>query len=216
MRLSVSRSDRRLGGHVQLAAVAVAGHRLEAARARQVRGVQRRVLRVLRRAQDRVTHRRAQQQAVGVEVQQVRPELLAHPERAVVHARDRLDVEVGAGQQAAGRDGRIDRNLRGRRRIVVGAVVDGTVGDVGGVEQSDGIAERREAVHGHRAARGRAVARRLEVRRHLVEADHEVGAVALRAEAVVRQGDEACRGAATESCRRSPESAARRTAASRR
>ena len=58
-----------------------------------------------------MAHRQAQQPAARVEVQEIRAELLADPERAVVHAGDRFDVEVGAGQQPALLDGGIDRNL---------------------------------------------------------------------------------------------------------
>ena len=54
---------------------------------------------------------------VALDVQQVRAELLADPEGAVRLAHDRLDVEVGAGQQPVGRALVDDREADLRSRV---------------------------------------------------------------------------------------------------
>jgi hypothetical protein len=136
-----------------------------------------------------MTHRRAQQPAVRFEVQQIRPEFLTYPERAVVHTRNGLDIEIRAGQPLAIANGRIDRNLRSRCVVKV-TIVDRSVGDVRRIEEPVRIAERCEAVDLDRPARGGAIAGGLELGCHLVEPNHEVRAVALRAEAIVRKSDE--------------------------
>src|SRR5262245_54306719 len=104
-----------------------------------------------------MTNRTTQELTLRVEVQQVRSEFLSDPERAVVHAGDRLDIEVGAGQEPSHRNRWIDGYLK-PGRIVVGAVVNRAVGDVGRIEQSKWVAERRKRVHGNRSGRSCAVA----------------------------------------------------------
>jgi hypothetical protein len=52
-------------------------------------------------------------------VQEIGTELLPHPERAVIHTRDRFDVEVGAGEQTARSDRGINLYLRRRQWVIV-------------------------------------------------------------------------------------------------
>ena len=140
-----SRSDRRLGRHVQPRAVGVAGHRLESTRARQVRGVLRRVLRILRRPQDRVADRRLSRTPAASKCSRYGPN--SSPTQNVPSSMRAIDSTSKSAPVSRRRsDRRVDRNLRGRRRVVVAAVIDGPAGDVAGVQVAVRIAERREAV----------------------------------------------------------------------
>src|SRR5262245_14027126 len=103
-----------------------------------------------------MTNRFAEEPALCAEVQQVGAKFLAHPERAVIHARDRLDIEVRASQQPAGLYGRIDRNLRSGR-VVICAVINRSVRDVRRIEEALRIAERCEAEYSNWSARRGAI-----------------------------------------------------------
>ena len=104
--------------------------------------------------------RRAEEHAVGVEVDDERPELVADPERPVRCALHRLDVEVAAGEQALG-----------------GVLVDDREAD-----DVVRITERDEVVDDDLSA---AAGGGLPVRRDVVQAQQEVGRVLDRPEAVV-------------------------------
>ena len=159
-----------LEDRVKVAAVRAAGHRLEALRVAQVRlltGRQRRVGRALDPGQ---RNRGLQQDAVLAEVQQVGAELLADPEAAVLGHHHALQVEVGTGQQAL------------LRRVVHDRPRDVAVGVTQLDELVDGDATGALGALGGELG--------LPLRRHVVDAQHEVVRVGLGAEAVVGHREE--------------------------
>ncbi len=154
--------QRALEDRVEVAPVLGAGHRLEAAAAADRRGLTRAERRVVRGLAADEGRRGGQELAAPADVQQVGPELLADPEGAVGLAHDRLDVEVGAGQQPVG------------RVLVDDLEVDLVVG----------VAQRDEPLDVDRAGAAAAAAG-LEVRGDPVDPQQEVRGVGLGAEAVV-------------------------------
>ena len=157
--------DRAFEDRVQGLAVARERHRLEAVGAAEVARAAEQV-RVVGRAHGRVAadardaDRRLEDLAVGVGVDDERPELLAEPERPVRCLAHRLDVEVAAGQDA-----------------LVGGLVDDREREL-----AVGIAERdRPADHDVAAP----APPRPPARAHLVQAQDERARVGLVAEAVV-------------------------------